>query len=483
MKRGGNLMGKLFKRLVVLLVISVMTLTMLAGCGKKNKIDEPKPEEIKLTYQYWDLIPNQDQIFQEFTKQYKEETGINVTIEGQYVTDAGWEDVLKTQVAAGSGPDVFHLDLNLFSAWRDAVIQPLTPYYEKDFWDQFVPSAINVWNADEEYYAVPNSFSVVSFLYNKEMLKTAGLEVDNNTRWTLEQFEAAMEKISNTYKGKTVKYSDGKDYPYYTVGTRSLMYWWWLFWSYGGTSLAETNNIAQNAYADAIMKIAEYSDKGWVTNSADVLPGKTTTAFSSAANVALYPTGDWTPTTFYRQDKGIEGTQVPLAVDYGSLTVPLGTDGKVHAEMYNQGVVMNKNLTGWKAEAAASFIKYMTTTDAWMGARGPEAGGLGIPAKKDWNEQYATTWFEKPEQRDAFVWTANNGVITSPDYNVGGVDLYTPIQEALTLAYDEAVKPGALDAAAVRAQVITKLEEGQKSINIQLQENGLELDNPEAKIK
>lgn len=476
-------MGKQFKKLVVLLVISIMTLTMFAGCGKKNGPDEPKPSEIKLTYQYWDLIPNQDQIFQKFTEQYKKETGINVTVEGQYVTDAGWEDILKTQVAAGSGPDVFHLDLNNFSAWKDAVIQPLSPYFEKGFYDQFVPSAINVWKSDDQYYAVPNSFSVVAFLYNKEMFKTAGINVDSNTRWTLQDFEAAMAKLYDTYKGKTIKYTDGKVYPYYTVGTRSLMYWWWLFWGNGGKSLDQTNNIAQNAYVDAIMKIADYADKGWVTNSADVQPGKTTTAFSSAANVAIYPTGDWTPTTFYRQDKGIEGTKVPLAVDYGSLTVPLGSDGKVHAEMYNQGVVMNKNLTGWKAQAAAAFIKYMTTSDAWMGARGPEVGGLGIPAKKDWNEQYATSWFDKPEQRDAFVWEANNGVITSPDYNVSGVDLYTPVQDALTLAYEAAVKPGTMDAAAVRTQVIAKLEAGQKSLNTQLQENGIELDNADAKVK
>lgn len=476
-------MGKLFKRFVVLLVISVMTVTMFAGCGKKNEPDGPKPEEIKLTYQYWDLIPNQDEIFQKFTEQYKEETGINVTIEGQFVTDAGWEDILKTQIAAGSGPDVFHMDLNWFSAWKDVVTQPLTSFYEEDFWGQFVPSAIDVWKSEGDYYAIPNSFSVVAFLYNKEMLKTAGVEVDSNTRWTLEQFEEVMEKVYNTYKDKTIKYTDGKEYPYYTVGTRSLMYWWWLFWGYGGESLDQTNNIAQTAYVDAIMKIAEYADKGWVTNAADVLPGKTATAFSSAANVAIYPTGDWTASTFYRQDKGIEGTQVPLIVDYGSVPTPIGSDGKVHAEIYNQGVVMNKNLTGWKAEAAAAFIKYMTTSDAWTGARGPEAGGLGIPAKKDWNEQYANSWFEQPEQRDAFVWTANNGVITSPDYQVGGVDLYTPVQEALTLAYDEALKEGTMDAAAVRAQVISKLEEGQKSINLQLQENGLESDNPEAKIK
>jgi hypothetical protein len=315
------------------------------------------------------------------------------------------------------------------------------------------------------------------------MFKNAGVDIDSSTRWKLEDFEKAMAAIYDTYKGKTVEYEDGKKYPYYTVGTSSLMYWWWIFWSYGGETLSETNNIAQKEYVDAVMKIAEYADNGWVTNAADVLPGKTAIAFSSAANVAIYPTGDWTPTGFYRKDKGIGEASVPLNVDYGSLVVPLGDDDKPHAEMYNQGVVMNKNLDGWKAEAAAELIKYMTTTDAWMGARGPEVGGLGIPARKEWAEQYANSWFDKPEQRDAFVWIANNGVVTTSDYDVSGVDMYTPVQDAVTLAYNEAVKSGSLDKDAVRKQVTQKLEEGQKSLNTQLQENDIELDNPDAKVK
>lgn len=480
-------MNMVLKRAAMIL-LSVLLMISMIGCTDKSSTDEKKdpkedkPKEIKLTYQYWDLIPNQEDIFAKFSEEYKAETGIDVKIDGQYISDAGWEDTLKTQVAAGSGPDVFHLDLGMASSWRDAVIQPLSPYYEKKFWEQFIPATIDVWNFDDEYYAVPNSFSVVTFLYNKEMFKNAGVAVDSSTRWKLEDFEKAMAALHDTYKGKTVKYEDGKTYPYYTVGTSSLMYWWWLFWSYGGESLSETNNIAQKEYVDAIMKIAEYADNGWVTASADVLPGKTAIAFSSAANVAIYPTGDWTPTGFYRKDKGIGEAKVPTNVDYGSLVVPLGDDDKAHAEMYNQGVVMNKNLDGWKAKAAAEFIKYMTTTDAWMGARGPEVGGLGIPARKEWAEQYANSWFDKPEERDAFVWVANNGVVTTSDYNVSGVDMYTPVQDAVTLAYTEAMKSGELDKDAVRKQVIKKLEEGQESLNIQLQENDVELDNPDAKV-
>lgn len=467
---------------------------MLAACAPSNPSPsgtqggtptDEKPDSITLNYAYWDFIPNQEEIFANFAKEYKEETGIDVKVEGVMVTDANWQDTFKTQVAAGSGPDVFHLDANWLSSWADTVIQPIDGYFEEDFWDQFTDSAEDMWIKDGKHYAVSNSFSVISVLYNEKMIEESGAKVPGPTEtWTLEEFEAAMETIYNYYKDKTVTYTDGKEYPYYVIGTNSTMYYFWLmFGAMGGTPMAETNNIAQNAYADAIVKIAEWVDKGWVTPSADVQPGGTTVAFSSAANVAFNLTGDWTATSFYRQHHGIGGEQIPVTVSYSSCPTPVGQDGKVVSEMYNQGVVMNKNLTGWKAHAAAALIRHMTTTDAWLAARGPEAGGLGLPARKEWSEQYATEWFEKPEERAAFIWTAENGRICSPDYNAGGIDLVTKLTEVIKALTTEAQKEGTLDLAAAREMAVSMLEEQQALLNLELTENGIELDNPDGKIK
>ncbi len=469
------------KNIALLTALSITTLSLTA-CGGGGEDNTAKDGEITLTYQYWDLIPNQDEIFSKFTEEYLAETGITVNIDGQFVSGGDWESTVKTQIAAGSGPDVFHLDLGKFSGFRP-VLQPIDKYFEDDFWDQFVPSAIDVWNYNDEQYAISNSFSVVSFLYNKTMFEEAGLDYNSDSEITLDEFEHIMETLYNTYNGKTVTDDDGNEYPYYVVGGTSAMYWWWMFFGFGGEALADTNNVAQEAYVDAAMKIAEYADKGWVVNANEIVPDKTSTAFSTAGNVAMYSTGDWTPTFFYRTHNGIGTDAMPITVDYASLKAPVGIDGKTHSEMYNQGIVMNKNLEGDRAEAAAALIEYMGSTDAWLAARGPEVGGLGIPAKKDWNAEYSTSWFDKPEQRSAFVDVANNGTIHTSDYNVGAVDLWGPVQESINVAYAAAIEDGPLDEAAVRAQVIEVLENGQKSINEQLAENGLESDNPDATIK
>ncbi len=498
-------------KLISLALTAVMLVTLLAACGGTTppsttpdssgtpatstasttpaggpaEPTEAKPASIELNYAYWDFLPDQENIFADFAAQYKEKTGIDVTVEGVLVTDANWQDTFKTQVAAGSGPDVFHLDANWLSAWGDTVIQPIDQYFDASFWDQFVPAANEMWLKDGKHYAVSNSYSVISVLYNEKMVADAGATVPSTTgTWSLEEFEAAMEKIYNYHKDKKITYTDGKEYPYYVIGTTSTMYYFWLMYGpMGGIPMAETNNIAQNAYADAIVKIAEWVDKGWVSPSADVQPGNTTVAFSAGANVAFSLTGDWTATSFYRQDHGIGGEKIPLAVSYSSCPTPLGKDGKVVSEMYNQGVVMNKNLTGWKAHSAAALIEYMTTSDAWLRARGPEVGGLGLPARTEWSTQYATTWFEKPAEREAFIWTAENGRICSPDYNAGGIDLTTKLTEVIKAVVTEAQKDGALDLAATRATVVTELEKQQQLLNLELTENGIELDNPDAKIK
>lgn len=488
-------MKKTLRQTLALLVSGTLALGMLAACGNTSTSSGTtgstsaaastggSGQSISLVYQYWDFIPNQEEVFAEFSRQYKEETGIDVKIEGQLNTDASWQDTLKTQIATGSGPDVFHMDLNQFSAWKDTVIQPLSPFYEADFWNQFVPNAIEVWKANDNYYAVSNSYSTVAVLYNVDALKEAGVTM--GTTWTLEEFEKAMETFYNFYDGKTITYTDGSTYPYNVLDTTAAMYYLWLFNGvYGGTPFADTNNVAQKAYVDGLVKMAEWADKGWLKSANDVGPGNRATAFSSGGNTAFMITGDWTPTGFYRQHNGIGGETIEVTTNYASIIAPVGKSGKPFSEIYNQGVVMNKNLTGDKASAAAAFIKYMTTTDAWLKVRGPEVGGLGLPARTEWAEEYATTWFANPIERSAFIETAEMGIIASPDHQAGGINITSDIlQAAIDAVLDEAWKDGPIDEAAIREFATQKLEEQQALLNLQLSENEIELDNPDAKVK
>lgn len=462
------------KRFIALLLL----LSLVAGLWSTAAMQSNEP--ITLEYMYngvIDFAPAKAA----FEAMYKEKTGIDVTIEVTSSPGDDWMDVLKTAVAAGGGPDVWHMDVNWFSAWKDVVIQPISDYLGTDLFQEYSANGIDLWKADDKYYALPITYSVVAMLYNVDLAKEIGIEVKED--WTFEDFEAAVEKAGAYLQGKTVKYTDGQEYPYYVIGHYHTMYFWWLLLGpYGGTALADTNNIAQKAFADAILKMSEWRSKGWIWRRAEVQPGGTQPAFSDALNVLFWPTGDWTITGLTRQVLGIESDPLPVKVNYASVQMPSGPDGKPHSEIYNQGVVMNKNLTGAKAQAAAEFIKYLTN-DAWDELFGRSAHNYSLPGRIDWMEQYPS-WLQNPAHGKGFLDTLDHGVVHSPDYNAGGIDLTAGVQEAVEVAFRKVDEtPGTFDSDAVYKVIVETLEAQQGLINVQLLENDIQLDNPDGKLK
>jgi len=416
-----------------------------------------------------------------FEAMYKEKTGIDVTIDVTMAPGDDWMDTLKTAVAAGGGPDVWHMDVNWFSAWQDVVIQPLSIYLGDEIFGEYSANGIDLWKAEGKYYALPITYSVVAMMYNVDLAAEIGIEIKED--WTFEDFEAALEKAAAYLEGKTVTYTDGNEYPYYILGHYHTMYFWWLMTGpFGGTALADTNNIAQKAFADAILKMSEWRSKGWIWRRAEVQPGGTQAAFSDALNVLFWPTGDWTITGLTRQELGIESDPLPVKVNYASVQMPSGEDDKPHSEIYNQGVVLNKNLSGEKAQAAAEFIQYITN-DAWDELFGHSTHNYCLPGRIDWMEQYPG-WLLNPAHGKGFLDTLDHGIIHSPDYNAGGLDLTSNLQEVVETAFravDE--NPGAFDADAVYKAITDALEAQQALINVQLVENDIQPDNPDGKLK
>ena len=85
------------KRLLSGLLVSVMALSLLAGCGAK--------EEDKGSVYYLNFKPEQDKQWQELAEIYEEKTGIEVVVEtaasGQY------ETTLKAAMAKKEAPTLF----------------------------------------------------------------------------------------------------------------------------------------------------------------------------------------------------------------------------------------------------------------------------------------------------------------------------------------------------------------------------------------
>lgn len=470
------------KKSLALILACVLVFSAFAAFAEDKTPTDPKPESIEISYSYTGAL-NADEYLARFEKQFEETYGIKLKV-NKYASAFEDIDVIKTAVASGTGPDMWHMDVNYFSAFKDTVIQPIDPYLDDSIFGEYLDNGIGMWKSDDHFYALPVSFSVVGFLYNKDAAAAAGVTLGDT--WTFEEFEKALATCYDYYKDKKITYSDGKEYPYWMLTTQHTMYYWWLFYGvYGGTPMYKTNNIAQEAFVNAIVKMAEWRAKGYLHYSGEVGPVSTSVAFANGANVLFWPTGDWTISTLTQQELGINTEALPMNVNYASIPAPLGQDGKPHTEIYNQGIVLNKATTGWKAKACAELIKFMVyDDDNWFNLFGPgDAHNYCMPGKKSWSEKYATDWINNLDHAKGFLYTLSNGVCNRPDYNNDNIDVTTMTTGVIMDAFNFVDAAGSFNEADVRKLVTEKLEAQQALYNIQLEENDRELDNPDAKVK
>ena len=214
------------KKFLSALVASVILLSCFSLALADDKIPtEDKPESITIDYSYNGVL-DVEPYLTAFEEYFEATYGIPVTVNLQTAPDD--IDVIKTAVAAGSGPDLWHMDVNYFSSFRGNVIQPLSTYLDDDIWAEYLDNGVGVWKYEDDCYALPVSFSVVGMLYNKTALEDAGITL--GTTWTIDEFESALETAYACYKDKTVTYSDGNEYPYFMLSTQHTMYYWWLFY-------------------------------------------------------------------------------------------------------------------------------------------------------------------------------------------------------------------------------------------------------------
>ena len=173
-----------------------------------------------------------------------------------------------------------------------------------------------------------------------------------------------------------------------------------------------------------------------------------------------------------------------LNTTYASITAPTAEGGVPYTEIYNQGIVLNANTTGWEGKCAAELAKFLCyDDDNWYELFGPGAFNYCMPGKTAWAEKYTSEWIGDASHAQGFLDTVANGVCCSPDYDNDSIDVTSMITEVILSAFNMVDEAGTFDEAAVRELVTSELEAKQELYNIQLEENDRELDNPDATVK
>lgn len=130
-------------------------------------------------------------------KEYTNKINPNVEIITEAVAGAGaatYQEVLQTRFLAGEGPDIyFEWGGELAGFFIDrGFAEPMEKYYKKYNWyDRFVPMAIEAIKRKGKLYGVPVKIAGMTFWYNKKVWEKLNLKEPK----TYEEFELLCETV------------------------------------------------------------------------------------------------------------------------------------------------------------------------------------------------------------------------------------------------------------------------------------------------
>ncbi len=314
----------------------VLLSSLVVGCGNKQKKAESESKEITV------MIPEWGAPDDELLDQFKEETGIDVT-----VNEVSWDDIRdKIAIAASGGSavaDVVEVDWSWIGEFHAADwLEPLQ--FEKEEIEDM--PTIETFTIDGDILAVPYANDFRLSYYNKEQYKKAGIETEPQT-WD-EVFEQA----------KLLKEKGVSEYPFAMAlnaeesAATTLM---WLAYTMNGVVFNEDGTLNEASVLSAL----EYQDK--LIKEGLIDPADKSSSGMDAyrrilSGNAAFLTG---PTSFVARSNDKE--QCSVVGQIQPILVP-GKDGKAqHTMPLPEAIGVTK--FSKNKEAAETFVKWYTSKE------------------------------------------------------------------------------------------------------------------------
>ncbi|MGL4737946.1 MAG: ABC transporter substrate-binding protein [Cellulosilyticaceae bacterium] len=356
---------KIAKKFGALLVCAVVGATATTGCSSApaptpeqpkqeetktettvtpTEAETPKTDEKKLEGQIvfmTNIIGAQADLLEELSGEFTKETGVKVEF---IAPGSTYEEVMKTKMAANDLPDVFTTH-----GWSVArYSEYLMPVNDQPWANNISPSIKPIiTNASGEMFVLPMDVDLAGIVYNKKVLESSGVNVDDIKTWT--DFEAAMGKVKGA--GYTPIHIGGKDS--WTIG----QYFDWV-----APSLYIT---AKDHNAGEALKGGTFDWKEWDKINQKLADWCKSGFLNQDALTADYMAGikglaeDKVAFEFYGNSAITEAQKMNANVQLGMMSIPAAYDGDAPYLMAGERTAVGVWKDSKNKDAAVAFLDFL----------------------------------------------------------------------------------------------------------------------------
>ena len=422
---------KLVKRFFCLALAGCMSLTLMAGCGTKEKGDtkktkdskETKEEETVLNLACWDYESSAD--VQAIVKGFeKENPGVKIN-----PVDLGSSDyttMLTTQLSGGSS-DIDIINVKDIAGYVRMVeagyLEPLDDFIKEQGIDVSKYGGIPEQTiVDGKQYTLPWVRSYFVLFYNKDLFEQANVEYPSNDM-TLQEYDELARKLTNDKVGKEKVY-----------GTHNHV---WRNCITGFSVLSEENSYLDGQYE--FMKpyyemALKQQEDGICMDYSSLKTSQTHYSGVFQNNqCAMLPMGSW----FAAQMMGKVQAGESECKNWGIATLP-HPDGVEAGTTFGSGSFVSVNAASEKKDLALKYVQYATGEQgAMLTAEQGFLPGMDLPEAM--SEITGNEYYPQDENSKEALKTVKVILDTPVNKNIGEIDTALNTMSGI-VSLDEGIK-------------------------------------------
>lgn len=213
---GGLSMFKEKRKRTSAIIVLMLVLGLLAGCGGNNvnqsspdtgnspsaqNTEQPNQETVEVTMITWESAAMNEKIMASMKKFEEENPGIKVKLIPTPLDNYGVK--INGMITAKQAPDIFMTGNDmLLDNGAKGLLFDWTAHAaaDQEFMNGFYSGVVDSWHLDNKLIGLPGLLNTYSIFYNKKAFRDAGLP-EPKIGWTYDEFFMAMKELSGKQGG------------------------------------------------------------------------------------------------------------------------------------------------------------------------------------------------------------------------------------------------------------------------------------------